>query len=88
MLIIAQTQDWITTLPAAGILSGVLSWFMLRNEVRLRGVENSNNRMTRAVLLLVVSLQQANAATKAEARSILAEVDEAEKRGRHETNDN
>lgn len=84
-VLLAQTVDWAQPLLNAGVLGVVLVWLMTRVETRMKehdrrmvAIENAANRTTRAILLLVVSLKNANEAAKTEAKAVMREVDVAE----------
>lgn len=84
-ILFAQTVDWAQPLVNAGALGVVLFWLMVRVETRMKehdrrmmAVENAENRVARAILLLVVSLKSANEAAKGESRAILKEIDVSE----------
>ena len=78
----AATPDWTQTLINTSVSGAIILWFTTQNNARMKANENATNRMTRAVLLLVVSLRTANDSAKGEARSILKEIDsEGEKGG-------
>ena len=84
LILLAQANgppDWLSALGATGIIGVMLHWFMVRSEKRMQGVENASNRTTRAVLLLVVTLDH-NPGVRYEAKRISEEIDEAEKGGR------
>lgn len=72
------STEWISPILQLGGIGGCLVWFMFRSEPRLRAIEASIDRMARAILLLVVSLPQANSSTKQQAMDIGKELDVAE----------
>ena len=86
LVMLAQSPiptDWIASLGSVGVTGVVgvmLHWFMVRNERRMIAVENASNRTTRAVLLLVGSLD-VHGAARQEAKDISKEIDDSE-RGR------
>jgi hypothetical protein len=72
---IAQIPELNGALLSSGVAGAVLLWFMFRAEARFKGVERSVNRMSKGILLLVVSMDSANHTTKEEARHLLRELD-------------
>jgi hypothetical protein len=72
---LAQIPELHGALISSGVAGVVLLWFMFRAETRFKGVERSVNRMSKSVLLLVVSMDSANHSTKEEARNLLRELD-------------
>ena len=83
MIFLAQAAadpQWVVLIAQTGVAGAVLCWFMLRTEGRLKAIENANDRLARANLLLVVSLHQANETAKEQARVIIKEIDETKVR--------
>lgn len=78
--VVLPGTDWGALIAQWGILGVVLVWFMLRTEGLLKANTNALDRMARANLLLVISLKQANDASKTEAGAIIKELDEAKAR--------
>lgn len=83
----AGSPDWASLLSGAGVAGVVLAWFMFRAEARMKeserrmaGMETAQNRTTRAILLLVLSLEQVSETARAEAAAIGREIDESEQR--------
>lgn len=74
-VLLSQIPELNSALISSGVAGVVLLWFMFRAETRFKGVERSVNRMSKSVLLLVVSMESANQATKEEARGLLREMD-------------
>ena len=81
-------ESWIGPLSGAGLAGVMLYWFMIRAEKimislgkRMDGNENAHNRTTRAILLLVLSLNQHNKGGpfQDEAHKLNKEVDESER---------
>lgn len=54
LLAIAQSTD-IAPLIQGGIPGVVLAWFMVRNERKMESVQAAVDRMSQAILLLIVS---------------------------------
>ncbi len=61
---------------AAGVAIIMLRWFMTDQNVRMKAMENADDRMARAVLILVIALRNANEAAKEEAKAIIKEIDD------------
>lgn len=74
------STEFMGPLIQAGIPGVVLAWFMLRSEARFRGMEKAVNRMSRSVLLLVVSMDSSNQAVRHEAKGLLAEIEACERK--------
>lgn len=79
---VGPAETWLAPLGGVGIAGVMLHWFMIRNERRMIAVENASNRTTRAILLLVMSMNQhaSGVAAREEAKSIGKEIDDSERR--------
>lgn len=77
MIAEAVSPDWIAPLLQFGIGGGVLVWFMFRSEPRLKAIEQAIDRMSRSVLLLIVTF--GSTVHKEQAKSIEEEINQAEK---------
>jgi hypothetical protein len=62
-----------------GAVGGVLIWFLARAEPRLKGLEESNDRMTRGMMLFVLAAEEIRAYLRDQAAQLLAETEAAEK---------
>ncbi len=83
--IIAQVVDWsgvAVQIGASGVAIFMLRWFMTDQHVRMKAMENADDRMARAVLILVIALRNANEAAREEARAIIKEIDVSQERER------
>lgn len=69
----------ITPFIQFGAIGACLIWFMFRAEPRLRSIESAIDRMSRSILLLVISLPSSNPTTKEQSKGIEKELDEAQK---------
>lgn len=85
MLAEVASADVLGPLSGAGVAGLTLWWFMNRAETRMRegerrmiAIENAANRTTRAILMLVLSINS-NVATHGEAGKLIKEVDDAER---------
>ena len=56
----------------------VLAFVLFRLEPRLRGIEKSNDRMTRALLVVTMSLKHLDDLHHEQAQKILDEIEESE----------
>lgn len=63
-----------------GAIGAVLAWFLYKLEPRLRAVEQSNEGLKRAMLLLTLSLPTATPAAKREAQRMLDECPAGDER--------
>lgn len=81
--ILADGADGLTAIISPliqlGAVGACLAWFMFRSEPRLRAIEGAIDRMARAILLLVIALPNATAATREQAKGIQQELDDAQK---------
>ncbi len=82
VLFAQASTEFMAPLLQAGIPGVVLAWFMIRSEARFRGMEKAVNRMSRSVLLLVVSMDSSNHAVRAEANELLEEINAANRKDR------
>jgi hypothetical protein len=74
--------DWGSMLVQGGvgaIALFMLRWFMTKNDSALKANTNAVDRMARANLILVLSLKQADASAKEQARDLIKEIDDAAK---------
>jgi hypothetical protein len=77
-LIVAQTSpQWGEVAAQTGVAVTVLGWFMFRLEGQMKELRASNDRLAKASLLLVLSLNQASATAKDEARGIIRDIDDS-----------
>lgn len=80
-LVAAQmVPQWGESLTMAGIVTTVLGWFMFRLEGELKQFRGSNDRLARANLILVIALKQAPESAKDEARAVIKEIDDAQRK--------
>lgn len=62
-----------------GAVGGVLVWFLARAEPRLKGLEESNDRLTRGMMLFVLATEEVRTYLRDQATQLLAELEAAEK---------
>lgn len=79
MMTAQVTADWVTPLSTFGVGGVCLGFFMSFTWVWARRIETAMNRLTRANCLLVIALKQSNDEVRGQARSIIGEVDAAER---------
>jgi len=80
-VVLAQANpQWAELLTQTGIGATCLGWFMFRLEGKLIGMTNSNDRLARAQLVLVLSLKQSPDAAKEQAREGILEIDDVRKK--------
>lgn len=80
-LVVGVTEspaNWVQIINTAGV-AGVLVWFLYKLEPRLRAIESSNDRQTRAIIVLTIAFEGASKASKIQAKAIEVELDEAKK---------
>ena len=70
----AENMDTFTPLLNFGAVGGVLVWFMLKAEPRMRRIEEAIDRQSKTVLLFMLSQEEVGERYKAEARRLLREI--------------
>ncbi len=73
---LAQSDNWAAPLAQFGVLGVILMWFMFRTEGRLMAIEKSCDRLAKAILLQVATDPHVHSATKEQARSLMAEIEQ------------
>lgn len=58
-----------------GAVGCVLAWFMFKAEPRLKGLEESIDRNTRALLLAIISIEGLSPGVKDQVNTLLKEVE-------------
>lgn len=82
-----ESMNWVTALFQMGVAGVLLWWFMSRSEPRLRAIEASIDRITRALIVLSFAISNALEAInwnhassiKPQAHAIEKELDDAAK---------
>jgi len=68
--------EWIDSFVQIGVAGGVLLWFMIRNENRMKSMEFSVDRMAKAQLLVLIANDAATALAKQHAQAMITELDQ------------
>ena len=68
--------EWIDSFVQIGVAGGVLLWFMIRNENRMKSMEYSLDRMAKAQLLVLIANDAATALAKQHAAAMITELDQ------------
>jgi hypothetical protein len=58
-----------------GVAAAVLAFLLIKLEPRLRGIESSIDRVTRALMIVVISLPEARRAERDQAQGIMDEIE-------------
>jgi hypothetical protein len=69
-----QTYPWDKPLLPFGIGVAVIAWLLFRTEPRLRQLERAIDRLTRSVLILILTVKMADKSAKEEAGKIGEEI--------------
>jgi hypothetical protein len=75
MLADLHTYPWKEPLLPFGIGVAVIAWLLFRTEPRLRAIEKSVDRLTKAVLMWVMAAKHGSAELKKEAQHMQNEID-------------
>ena len=68
--------EWVDSFVQIGVAGGVLLWFMIRNENRMKSMEFSVDRMAKAQLLVLIANDAATALAKQHAQAMITELDQ------------
>ncbi len=63
-----------TTLANVGVAGIVLGWFMFVVTPQLKGIESAIDRMSRAILILVIEMASSSVGAKTQAQTIIDEI--------------
>lgn len=72
----------LTPLLNLGAVGAIAGYLLLKNEPRLKGVEQAVDRLTRGLMLSVLANEQVSLQLKAQATELLSELHDAEERRR------
>jgi hypothetical protein len=72
----------LTPLLNLGAVGAIAGYLLLKNEPRLKGVEQAVDRLTRGLMLSVLANEHASLQQKAQATELLQELHDAEERRR------
>lgn len=80
LTVIGQVQEILPIVAKDGIAVAVLLWFMFRQEKRSRALEVAVDRMAKASLLQLISVDELKDGIREQAQQLLDEIDTNEKR--------
>lgn len=71
----AQVIEWGSFTAQLGVTGAILGWFMMRAESKLQSVERAIDRLSKVILLELVSRRESNSMIVEQAKDLLRDLE-------------